>query len=180
MEGEGVGLVREEEGDEWLDRLIITSQETLRNEFCLKGGSSARTPETVETTTTFKEKFGGAEVHVTVPQDVQDELTGINMDHGQVATAMQLEVQQLERLKVGTCLTESEGRKLAREKKAPILTSRWVITQKTSVLARCRLVVRDFAAGGESAFRAGIYAQHQVLTHFAASLHGVLSWDMLF
>ena len=71
---------------------------------------------------------------------------------------MKTEVQQLERLKVGRCLVERGGRALAKEKQVTVLTSRWVLTQKTSEIVRCRLVVRDFATGGTSALNAGIYA----------------------
>jgi len=58
---------------------------------------------------------------------------------------MKTEVQQLERLKVGRCLVEREGRQLVKEKQVMVLTSRWVLTQKTADIARCRIVVRDFA-----------------------------------
>ena len=68
------------------------------------------------------------------------------------------EVQQLERLKVGRCLVERDGRALAKKKQVTVLTSRWVLTQKTSKIARCRSVVRDFATGGASALNSGIYA----------------------
>ena len=71
---------------------------------------------------------------------------------------MKTEVKQLESWKVGKNLTESNARKMAKEKGAKILMSRWVNTQKTPTLPRCRLVVRDFASGDESAFRSGIYA----------------------
>ena len=49
---------------------------------------------------------------------------------------MKTEVQQLERLKVGRCLVERDGRALAKEKQVTVLTSRWVLTQKTSEIAR--------------------------------------------
>ena len=77
---------------------------------------------------------------------VHDELTGMLLDHTQVIEGVRTEVKQLEILKVGKNLTESSARKLA-EKEAKILTSRWMNTQKTPTLARCRLVVRDFASG---------------------------------
>ena len=71
---------------------------------------------------------------------------------------MLTEVQQLERLKVGCCLVERKGRELAKEKRVTVLTSRWVLTQKTADIARCRIVVRDFATGSASALNSGIYA----------------------
>ena len=65
----------------------------------------------------------------------------------------QMSHRQLETLKVGRNMTESEARKISREKGAKILTRRWVLTQKTPSLARCRLVVRDFGSGARGAFR---------------------------
>ena len=79
---------------------------------------------------------------------------------------MKTEVQQLERLKVGRCLVERDGRALAKEKQVTVLTSRWVLTQKTSEIVRCRLVVRDFATGGTSALNAGSTLQRRRWTGF--------------
>ena len=87
-----------------------------------------------------------------------DELTGAALNFEQVKQGMLTEVQQLERLKVGKCLIEKEGRALAKEKRVTVLTSRWVLTQKTADIARCRIVVRDFATGSASALNSGIYA----------------------
>ena len=84
------------------------------------------------------------------PESSFDELTGAALDFEQVKQGM-TKVQQLERLKVGRCLVERDGRALAEEKQVTVLTSRWVLTQKTSEIVRCRLVVRDFATGGTSA-----------------------------
>ncbi len=103
--------------------------------------------------TTFTESLGGTNVQVEVPSEGNDELTGFRLDHSQVVEGMKTEVKRLERLKVGRNMTESSARKLAKEKGAKILTSRWVNFQKTPTLARCRLVVRDFASGAESACR---------------------------
>lgn len=88
---------------------------------------------------------------------------------------MRTEVQQLEKLAVGSCMLEAAGRANAREHQVPLLTSRWVNTQKTPILARCRLVVRDFAAGGETAFRSGIYAPTSSLD----SLRCVLAYTIV-
>ena len=101
----------------------------------------------------LKSISGELKFNVEVPSEVHDGLTGMLLDHAQVVEGMKTEVRQLEALKVGKNLTESNLRKLAKEKGAKILTSRWVNTQKTPTLARCRLVVRDFASGAESAFR---------------------------
>ena len=58
---------------------------------------------------------------------MNDELTGLPSDHTQVVEGMRTEVKQLESLKVGKNLPESNARKLAKEKGAKILTSRcWV------------------------------------------------------
>ena len=75
-------------------------------------------------------------------------------------------------------MTESEARKLAKEKGVKILTSRWVNTQKTPTLARCRLVVRDFASGAESAFRSGIYAPTSSLDSLRCVLALASLWDL--
>ena len=75
-------------------------------------------------------------------------------------------------------MTESEARKLASERGVKILTSRWVNTQKTPTLARCRLVVRDFASGAESAFRSGIYAPTSSLDSLRCVLALTSLWDL--
>ena len=62
---------------------------------------------------------------------MSDELTGLALDHSQVVEGMKTEVRQLESLKVGKNMSESEARQLAEEKGVKILTSRWVNTQKT-------------------------------------------------
>ena len=128
--------------------------------------------------TTFTEKFGGINISVDVPSEVNDELTGLTLDHAQVVEGMRTEVRQLETLKVGKNMTESEARKLASERGVKILTSRWVNTQKTPTLARCRLVVRDFASGAESAFRSGIYAPTSSLDSLRCVLALASLWDL--
>ena len=100
----------------------------------------------------FVEEFGDQKVRVDIPESSFDELTGAALDFEQVKQGMRTGVQQLERLKVGRCLVERDGRRLAKEKQVTVLTSRWVLTQKTSEIARCRIVVRDFATGGASVF----------------------------
>ena len=105
-------------------------------------------------------------------------MTGLPLNHEQVVEGMKTEVKQLETLKVGRNMTESEARKISREKGAKILTSRWVLTQKTPSLARCRLVVRDFASGAESAFRSGIYAPTSSLDSLRCVLALASLWDL--
>ena len=83
---------------------------------------------------------------------------GAALSFEQVKQGMLTEVQQLERLKVGCCLVERKGRKLAKEKRVTVLTLRWVLTQKAADIARCRIVGRDFATGSASALNLGIYA----------------------
>ena len=51
-----------------------------------------------------------------------------------------------------------------------ILSSRWVLTQKKVGLARCRLVVREFASGADSPFKSGIYAPTSSLDSLRAVL----------
>ena len=122
--------------------------------------------------------FGGIKIQVEVPQEVNDELTGLLLNHQQVIEGMKTEVKQLETLKVGRNMTETEARKISKEKNAKILTSRWVNTQKTPTLARCRLVVRDFPSGAESAFRSGIYAPTSSLDSLRCVLALSALWDL--
>ena len=156
------------------DHCIHWYHQSVWNEFasiesCMEVGS---------TNTTFTEKFGGIDINVEVPSEVNDELTGLALDHSQVVEGMKTEVRHLESLKVGKNMTESEARKLAKEKGVKILTSRWVNTQKTPTLARCRLVVRDFASGAESAFRSGIYAPTSSLDSLRCVLALASLWDL--
>ena len=153
-EGEGS---EEEEGDAWLNNLILQTQADVWNTFCLRE-SGCVFPVGEGNGDFFEEDFGGQRVRVNIPERSFDELTGAALDFEQVKQGMKTEVQQLERLKVGRCLVERDGRALAKEKQVTVLTSRWVLTQKTSEIVRCRLVVRDFATGGTSALNAGIYA----------------------
>ena len=88
--------------------------------------------------TVFLEMFGGVKIEVEVP--LKSMMNCLPLNHKQVVEGMKTEVKQLETLKVGRNMTESEARKISREKNAKILTSRWVLTQKTPSLARCRLV----------------------------------------
>ena len=156
------------------DHCIHWYHQSVWNEFasidsCMEVGS---------TNTTFTERFGSIDIKVEVPSEVNDELTGLALDHSQVVEGMRTEVRQLESLKVGKNMTESEARKLAKEKGVKILTSRWVNTQKTPTLARCRLVVRDFASGAESAFRSGIYAPTSSLDSLRCVLALASLWDL--
>ena len=156
------------------DHCIHWYHQSVWNEFasidsCMEVGS---------TNTTFTERFGGIDIKVEVPSEVNDELTGLALDHSQVVEGMKTEVRQLESLKIGKNMTESEARKLAKEKGVKILTSRWVNTQKTPTLARCRLVVRDFASGAESAFRSGIYAPTSSLDSLRCVLALASLWDL--
>ena len=52
---------------------------------------------------------------------MNDELTGLPLNHEQVVEGMKTEVKQLETLKVGRSMTESEAQKISREKGAKIL-----------------------------------------------------------
>ena len=159
---------------ERLDHCIHWYHQDVWNEFasqetCMEVGSKG---------TVFSEMFGGIKIEVEVPLEVNDELTGLPLNHEQVVEGMKTEVKQLETLKVGRNMTESEARKISREKGAKILTSRWVLTQKTPSLARCRLVVRDFASGAESAFRSGIYAPTSSLDSLRCVLALASLWGL--
>ena len=151
-----------------LDHCIHWYHQDVWN-FCMEVGSKG---------TVLSEMFGGIKIEVEVPPEVNDELTGLPLNHEQVIEGMKTEVKQLETLKVGRNMTESEARKISREKGAKILTSRWVLTQKTPSLARCRLVVRDFASGAESAFRSGIYAPTSSLDSLRCVLALASLWDL--
>ena len=157
-----------------LDHCIHWYHQDVWNEFasqesCMVVGSKA---------TSFTEQFGGIDIQVEVPHEVNDELTGLPLDHQQVVEGMKTEVKQLEALKVGRNMTETEARKMSKEKNAKIWTSRWVNTQKNPTLARCRLVVRDFASGAESAFRSGIYAPTSSLDSLRCVLALAALWDL--
>ena len=95
-----------------LDHCIHWYHQDVWNEFasqesCMEVGSKA---------TSFSEKFGGIEIQVEVPLEVNDELTGLPLDHQQVVEGMKTEVRQLETLKVGRNMTETEARKLPRRR----------------------------------------------------------------
>ena len=162
----GLGLIE--------DHCIHYYHQSIWNEFA----SLDSMMEVGTSSTAFKEHFGGIEIQVEVPSEVHDELTGMLLDHAQVIEGMRTEVKQLEILKVGKNLTESSARKLAKEKGAKILTSRWVNTQKTPTLARCRSVVGDFASGAESAFGSGIYAPTSSLDSLRCVLALASLWDL--
>ena len=162
----GVGLIE--------DHCIHYYHQSIWNDFA----SIDSTMEVGSSSTVFNEHFGRIDIQVEVPLEVHDELTGMLLDHAQVIEGMRTEVKQLEILKVGKNLTESSARKLAKEKGAKILTSRWVNTQKTPTLARCRLVVRDFASGAQSAFRSGIYAPTSSLDSLRCVLALASLWDL--
>ena len=111
-EGEGS---EEEEGDTWLNNLILQTQADVWNTFCLKE-SGCVFPVGEGNGDFFVEEFGGQKVRVDIPESSFDELTGAALDFEQVKQGMKTEVQQLERLKVGRCLVERDGRALAKEK----------------------------------------------------------------
>ena len=152
-EGEGS---EEEEADAW-NNLILQTQADVWNMFCLKE-SGCVFPVGEGNGDFFVEEFGSQKARVDIPESSFDGLTGAALDFEQVKQGMKTEAQQLERLKVGRCLVKRDGQALAKEKQVTVLTSRWVLTQKASEIARCRIVVRDFATGGVSALNSGIYS----------------------
>lgn len=162
----------DQEGDGGLNEIIYQSQCELWNEFCRK---QEHLEVEDEEGTTFSTHFGGMDIDVHVPIKNYDELTGMELDHQQTVKGFRTEVEGLEKLQVGVCLKETDARKMAREKKVKLLSSRWVKTQKTADIVRCRLVVRDFASGAESAFRSGIYAPTSSLD----SLRCLLAWIVM-
>ena len=174
-----LGFAKPEDDDEMglgpiEDHCIHYYHQSMWNDFAFLDSMM----EVGTSSTVFKEHFGGIEIQVEVPSEVQDELTGMLLDHAQVIEGMRTEVKQIEILKVGKNLTESSARKLAKEKGAKILTSRWVNIPKTPTLARCHLVVRDVASGAESAFRSGIYAPTSSLDSLRCVLALASLWDL--
>ena len=78
-----------------LDHCIHWYHQDVWNEFasqesCMEVGSKA---------SVFSEMFGGIKIQVEVPQEVNDELTGLLLNHQQVIEGMKTEVKQLETLK---------------------------------------------------------------------------------
>ena len=106
----------------------------------------------------FEIMFGGKKLEVLVPVCAWDEITGLRLDRGQLESGLRTEMQALEKLGVGLSLSEVEAVKLAKECGISILSSRWVMTQKTDDICRCRLVVKDFKTKGESALYEGWYS----------------------
>ena len=106
----------------------------------------------------FEIMFGGKKLEVLVPACAWDEITGLRLDRGQLESGLRTEMQALEKLGVGLSLSEVEAVKLAKECGISILSSRWVMTQKTDDICRCRLVVKDFKTKGESALYEGWYS----------------------
>ena len=154
-----------------LDQIIYDYHSDIWNEFCSKVGDI----DVQSTGTWINMPFGGLDVDIHVAQENFDELTGLSLDHVQTVKGVQTEVKGLEELEVGTCMTEADARRTAKERKVSLLSSRWVRAQKTKDIVRCRLVVRNFASGAESAFRSGIYAPTSSLD----SLRAVLAYTVI-
>eukprot|EP00435_Cladocopium_sp_Y103_P002359 s3758_g1.t1 len=115
--------------------------------------------------------------------DLEIEVSELGDGQLKVAEGMKTEVQQLERLKVGRCLVEKAGREMAKQKKVFVLTSRWVLTQKTAEIARCSLVVRDFATGAairvsepEGRKLVGGSASHLGKTEISMTVRAYFQW----
>ncbi|CAJ1421087.1 unnamed protein product [Effrenium voratum] len=106
----------------------------------------------------FEVMFGGEQVVVLVPDGVVDEMTNEKLQHEQVHEGMKTEVESLEKLRVGQVVDEKTAKRLAAEAGVKILGSRWVISQKTPEIVRCRLVVKDFRTYGGPALLEGIYS----------------------
>ena len=90
---------------------------------------------------------------VLVPTEAIDRLTGKPLDDGQVHQAMKVEMGQLPSFGVGDAVPEKEGRKLTKQQNVKVMSSRWVVSQKTVSLARARVVVRDFSTGKNTAIK---------------------------
>ena len=79
-EGEGS---EEEEGDAWLNNLILQTQTDVWNTFCLRE-SGCVFPVGEGNGDFFVEDFGGQKVRVDIPESSFDELTGAALDFEQV------------------------------------------------------------------------------------------------
>ena len=85
-EGEGS---EEEEGDAWLNNLILQTQADVWNTFCLReSGCVFLVGE--GSSDFFVEDFGGQKVRVDIPESSFDELTGAALDFEQVKQGMKL------------------------------------------------------------------------------------------
>ena len=158
-----VDLRGDEDGDdmelgmiERLDHCIHWYHQDVWNEFasqetCMEVGSKG---------TVFSEMFGGIKIEVEVPLEVNDELTGLPLNHEQVVEGMKTEVKQLETLKVGRNMTESEARKISREKGAKILTSRWVFDPKDSVFGQMLSSCPRLRLGSRECIQVGNLCPH--------------------
>ena len=91
-------------------------------------------------------------------QKKRDEKAAAGVDRGQLESGLRTEMQALEKLGVGLSLSEVEAVKLVKECGISILSSRWVMTQKTDDICRCSLVVKDFKTKRESALYEGWYS----------------------
>ena len=70
---------------------MVSAKQSNWNEF-----ASQDTLEVGSQSTTFTESFGAISIQVEVPPEVNDELSGLPLDHSQVVEGMQTEVKQLE------------------------------------------------------------------------------------
>ena len=161
-----------------LDRVTQHAQNEAMNEFLAGTSRCDEVGGDVEAEgqgSSISVQFGGSQVDVQIAEGVCDELTGHPIAHDQVIEGIRTEMVQLETLEVGDTYPEKKGRTIAVEHEVQILTARWVFTQKTAVLCRARLVVRDYASGAESSFRSGIYAPTSSLD----SLRVVLAFSVV-
>ncbi|CAK9073309.1 unnamed protein product [Durusdinium trenchii] len=76
----------------------------------------------------------------------------------EVYAAVRVELDSLTALRVGKGILEKEAQRVAKEAGIRILSSRWVLTQKSEGLARARLVVKDFRTYGKTPVLEGIYS----------------------
>ena len=106
----------------------------------------------------FAVDCGGMKVTLQVPEEAYDEGTGALLDKQQLLEGFKTELVSLDKLQVGVCMGEKAARQLAGQAGKGLLTSRWVLVQKSPQLVRSRLVVRDYRRNGLSAMKEHIYA----------------------
>ena len=96
----------------------------------------------------FAVDCGGMKVTLQVPEEAYDEGTGALLDKQQLLEGFKTELVSLDKLQVGVCMGEKAARQLAGQAGKGLLTSRWVLVQKSPQLVRSRLVVRDYRRNG--------------------------------
>lgn len=156
----GASNVPSEIGDERmeLDMLIVNWHEAEREKFLLRNFDGMPSVSKASCYKVVETSFCGLKVEVPIPHDLRDENTGDALSPEEVYAAVRVELDSLTALRVGKGILEKEAQRVAKEAGIRILSSRWVLTQKSEGLARARLVVKDFRTYGKTPVLEGIYS----------------------